>query len=112
MIKGIKWYSLKLYFGDYARGPESYLESHILGLFKKFNQVTATILKESFHYNMFGFPASSQLFDSCPGTKPIFISEVKIDSFITEIEELALKGKSNILYSKHKISSIIGNLQF
>jgi hypothetical protein len=113
MIKGIKWYVLRLYFGDYARGPESSLESHVLGLVKKFNLISATVLKESYHYNMFGTQASTQLFGAKPGTKPIFmelfISEVKFDSFITEIEEITLKGKSNIFYSRQEISSIIGN---
>ena len=65
---------------------------------------------------MFGSPASTQLFGAHPGTKPIimelFISEVKFDSFITELEELVLKGKSNILYFKHEVSSIIGNVSF
>ena len=113
MIKGIKWYSLRLSFADFARGPEESLETHVLGLVKKFNLVSATVLKESFHYNMFGSPASDQLFGSRPGSKPIFmelfISEVKVDSFIKELEELALKGKSNVLYFKHEFSSIIGN---
>jgi hypothetical protein len=113
MIKGVKWYSLRLYFGDYARGPELSLETHVLRLVKKFNLISATVLKESFHYNMFGTPASTQLFGAQSGTKPvfmdIFISEIKFDSFLAEIEKLALKGKSNVLYSRHEISSIIGN---
>ena len=113
MIKGVKWYILRLDFGDYAKGPAGSLESHVLGLIKKFNLVAATVLKENYHYNIFGSPASTQLFGARPGTKPIimelYISEVKFDSFITELEELVLKGKSNILYSKHEISSIIGN---
>ncbi|MCK5701210.1 MAG: hypothetical protein KAI29_08660 [Cyclobacteriaceae bacterium] len=113
MIKGIKWYSLRLSFSDFARGPEESLESHVLGLVKKFKLVAATVLKESSHYSMFGVPASTQLFGSHPGTRPvfieIFISEVKLDSFITELEELALKGKSNVFYSKHEMSSIIGD---
>jgi len=86
----------------------------VLGLVKKFNLVAATVLKENFHYNMFGSPASTQLFGSRPGSKSIFmelfISEVKVDSFIKELEELAMKGKSNILYFKYEISSIIGNV--
>ena len=94
----MKWYILRLYFADYAKGPVESLESHVLGLVKRFNLVSATILKENFHYNMFGSTASTQLFGAHPGTKPIimelFISEVKYDSFITELEELVLKGKS------------------
>lgn len=113
MIKGIKWYSLKLHFGDYARGPVNSLESHVLKLVKRHNLISATVLKESYHYNVFGVPASTQLFGGQEATKPIFIdlfiSEVKLDAFINELEEIALKGKSNILYSKHEISSIIGD---
>jgi hypothetical protein len=46
MIKGIKWYLVKLYFSDFARGPAESLESHVLGLVKKNKLVSATILKE------------------------------------------------------------------
>ena len=113
MIKGIRWYILRLFFSDFARGPSETLEAHILGLVKRYNLVAATVLKENYHYNMFGHQASTQLFGARPGTKPIimelFISEVKIDSFIAELEELALKGKSNILYYRHEIDAIIGN---
>jgi hypothetical protein len=64
----------------------------VLGLVNKFNLVAATVLKESFHYNMFGSPASTQLFGSRPGSKPIFIelfiSEVKVDSFLKSLKSL------------------------
>jgi hypothetical protein len=62
---------------------------------------------------MFGTPASTQLFGSRPGTKPvfieIFISEVKFDSFLKELENLVLIGESNVFYSKQELSSIIGD---
>ena len=113
MIKGIKWYSLRLSFSDFARGPEESLESHVLRLVKKFKLAAATVLKESSHYSMFGTPASTQLFGSRPGTKPvfieIFISEVKFDSFLKELENLVLIGESNVFYSKQELSSIIGD---
>ena len=113
MIKEIKWYSLRLSFSDFARGPEEPLEAHVLRLVKKFKLVAATVLKESYHYNLLGTPASTQLFGSHPGTKPvfieIFISEVKLDSFIAELEDIVLKGKSNVFYSQHEMSSIIGD---
>ena len=113
MIKGIKWYFVKIYFGNYARGPEESLEAHVIDLVKRFKIVSATFLKEDFHFSVFGTPASTQLFGSRPGSKPIimelFISEVKLDPFIGELEALAMKGKSNIFYFKQEVSSIVGN---
>ena len=94
----------KIIFSDFARGPVETLEAHVLRLVKKYNLVAATVLKENYHYNMFGHPASTQLFGARPDTKPfimeLFISEVKIDAFIAELEELVLKGKSNFHYHK------------
>ena len=34
---------------------------------------------------------------------------VAVDAFIADLEELVVKGKSNVLYYRHEISSIIGN---
>ena len=89
-------------FSDFARGPVESLEAHVLGLAKKYNLVAAIVLKENYHYNMFGHPASTQLFGARQGTSPIimelFISERKIDAFMAELEELVLKGKSNFLH--------------
>ena len=39
----------------------------------------------------------------------IFISEIKLDSFLKELESLVLKGKSNILYTKQVLSAVIGD---
>lgn len=113
MIKGINWYLLRLHFSDYAMGTEGTLENQVLNLVKRYKLVAATILKESYHFNLLGTPASIQLFGSRPGTKPVimelFISEKKLDSFIKELEEITVGGKSNILYSKHEVNGIIGN---
>ena len=113
MIKGIKWYTLRLSFSDIARGPEESLESHVLELVKKHKLISATVLKEDYHYNLFGVSPSTQLFGGHKGSKPIFmeifISEIKLDSFLKEIESLAIKGKSNLLYTKHELSAVIGN---
>ena len=113
MINGIKWYVLRLYFADYARGPVESLESHVVQLAKRFNLVAVTVLRESFHYHKFGTAESTQLFGAKPGTKPVFIelfvSEVKVDSFLNELEELVLEGKSNIFYSKQEVNGIVGN---
>ena len=113
MIKGIKWYVLRLHFSDFARGPESSLETHVFDLVKKFKLVSATVLKESYHFHLFGKPESSQLFGSRPGSRPviieIFISEVKLDAFVKELEQLATEGKSNLLYSKHELNPVLGD---
>ena len=62
---------------------------------------------------MFGSTGSNQLFGSYSGTKPIimeiFISEIKLDSFLKELEMLAIEGKSNVHYCTFEVSSIIGN---
>ena len=108
-----EWYWIRVFIGDYSRGPNGPLSEEILALAKKKNLAGATVLKGSNGYSLVGSPGSNQLFGGREKSIPLIIEipleGSKADDFMERLRDLVKDGSSNVMITKIKSEVIVSN---
>ena len=107
------WYWIRIFCGDYSRGPKGPLSEAILDLAKSMNIAGATVLKGVNGYSLVGSPGSNQLFGGRDKSIPLIIEiplgGSKMDDFMGRLSELVKGGGSNVMISKIKSEVIVSD---
>ena len=107
------WYWIRIFFGDYSRGPKGSLSTEVLALAKEMNLAGATVLKGLNGYSLVGSPGSNQLFGGQEKSIPLIIEipigGSKIDDFMERLSDLVKGGSSNVMIAKIKSEVIVSD---
>lgn len=107
------WYWIRVFCGDYSRGPQGPLSQAIIALAKGMNLPGVTVLKGSNGYSLVGSPGSNQLFGGQEKSIPLIIEipigSSKLDEFMERLDDLVKKGSSNVMITKTKSEVIVSN---